>query len=137
MRSSPPRHAIASGQYTFSIPSASPASPPPPSILSGGSIRNCYAFRGVFSGAKLTGADLSGADLTGAAMEQVDFTSAKLRETRLKGATLRQAIFFKADMEGADLANADVWNASFDKALNLSGSVQEALVEPFVARDRR
>jgi uncharacterized protein YjbI with pentapeptide repeats len=70
-------------------------------------------------------------------MEQADFTNAKLKETRLKGATLRQAIFFKADMQGADLANADVWNASFDKALNMTDSVQEALVEPFVARDRR
>ena len=63
--------------------------------------------------------------------------NAKLKDTRLKGATLRQAIFFKADMQGADLANADVWNASFDKAINMTGSVQEALVEPFVARDRR
>ena len=70
-------------------------------------------------------------------MEQVDFTNAKLKATRLTGATLRQAIFFKADMEGADLANADVWNASFDKALNMADSVQEALVEPFVVRDRR
>jgi uncharacterized protein YjbI with pentapeptide repeats len=70
-------------------------------------------------------------------MEQVDFTNARLQRTRLAGATLRQAIFFKADMQGADLANADVWNASFDQALNRDDSVQEALVEPFVARDRR
>ena len=70
-------------------------------------------------------------------MELVDFTNAKLKGTRLAGATLRQAVFFKADMEGADLANADVWNASFDQARNRSDSVQEALSEPFVVRDRR
>ena len=55
----------------------------------------------------------------------------------MKGATLRQAVFFKADMKDADLANADVWNASFDRALNRGDSVQEALVEPFVVRERR
>jgi uncharacterized protein YjbI with pentapeptide repeats len=70
-------------------------------------------------------------------MEQVDFSNAKLKATRLAGAVLRQAIFFKADMDGADLANADVWNASFDQARNRDSSVQEALVEPFVVRDRR
>jgi uncharacterized protein YjbI with pentapeptide repeats len=35
--------------------------------LSGGSIRNCNALRGVFLDARLVGTDLSGADLTGAA----------------------------------------------------------------------
>ena len=41
------------------------------------------------------------------------------------------------DLHGADMANADVWNASFDRALNRDESVQEALVEPFVVRERR
>jgi len=50
---------------------------------------------------------------------------------------LRQAVFARADMAGADLANADVWNANFDQALNRGESVQDALIEPFVVRDRR
>ena len=37
----------------------------------------------------------------------------------------------------ADLANADVWNADFDNARNRPASVQEALIEPFVVRERR
>ena len=55
----------------------------------------------------------------------------------LSGATLRHAVFADADMHGADLANADVWNANFDRAQNCSDSVQEALIEPFVVRERR
>jgi len=50
---------------------------------------------------------------------------------------LRHAVFAEADMQGADLANADVWNANFDRARNRSESVQEALIEPFVVRERR
>jgi uncharacterized protein YjbI with pentapeptide repeats len=40
-------------------------------------------------------------------------------------------------MKDADLANADVWNADFDNARNRPASVQEALIEPFVVRERR
>ena len=105
--------------------------------LTGGSIQGCYALRGVFSEAKMTGADLSRADLTGAAMERVDFTRARMVGTRLLGATLRHAVFADADMKDADLANADVWNADFDNARNRPASVQEALIEPFVVRERR
>jgi uncharacterized protein YjbI with pentapeptide repeats len=93
--------------------------------------------RRVSRGAKLVGTDLSGADLTGAAAENADFTGARLVGTRLLGATLRFAVFKEADMAGADLANADVWNASFDQARNRGASVQEALIEPFVVRERR
>ncbi|MCZ7655093.1 MAG: pentapeptide repeat-containing protein [Rhodocyclaceae bacterium] len=105
--------------------------------LSGGSLRGCYAFRGVLTDAKLAGADLSGADLTGAALENADLTGAKLVGTKLLGATLRFAVFKGSNMAGADLANADVWNANFSQVSNRPPSVQEALVEPFVARERR
>jgi len=105
--------------------------------LSGGSMRGCYAFRGVLSGARLVGTDLSGADLTGAAAENADFSGARLVGTKLPGATLRFAVFKDADMAGADLANADVWNANFSQARNRPPSVQEALIEPFVVRERR
>jgi len=46
-------------------------------------------------------------------------------------------VFEDADMRDADLANADVWNATFDKSRNRPLSVQEALIEPFVVRNRR
>ena len=105
--------------------------------LSEGSIRGCYALRGVFSHARMVGTDLSGADLTGAAAEHVDFSHAVLVGTRLSGATLRHARFTKADMARAELHNADVWNADFDQALNRPSSVQDALIEPFVVRERR
>ncbi len=49
---------------------------------------------------------------------------------------LRHAVFADADMRDADLANADVWNADFDKARKRPPSVQEALIEPFVVRER-
>ena len=68
-------------------------------------------------------------------MEQADFTNAKLRTTRLKGATLRHAIFSRRTCGVADQANADVRNASFDKTINITDSVHEGLVEPFVARN--
>lgn len=40
-------------------------------------------------------------------------------------------------MRDANLTNADVWNANFSKARNRPPSVQEALIEPFVVRERR
>ena len=40
-------------------------------------------------------------------------------------------------ISGADLANADVWNANFTQAQNRPDSVQDALIEPFVVRERR
>ncbi len=40
-------------------------------------------------------------------------------------------------MAGADFANADVWGTNFDQARNRPSSVQDALIEPFVVRDRR
>ena len=105
--------------------------------ISGGSIKGCYTFRGVLLSAKLVGTDLSGADLTGAAAESADFSKARLVGTKLLGATLRHAVFTDADMAQADLANADVWNANFSGARNLPQSVQDALIEPFVVRERR
>ena len=50
---------------------------------------------------------------------------------------MRQAIFREADLSGATFANADVWGAKFDKARNIGPSLQEALVAPFVAQERR
>ena len=60
-----------------------------------------------------------------------------------KGAPVLRRRMFDADyveqldMAGADLANADVWNANFSQVSNRPASVQEALIEPFVVRDRR
>ena len=45
-------------------------------------------------------------------------------------------LFNGANLDDANFANADVWNADFEKVLNVGDSVQEALAEPFVARQR-
>lgn len=105
--------------------------------LSGGSLKNCFALRGVLLEAKMVGTDLSGADLTGATADGADFSRAKRVGTKFVGATLRHAIFSGADMTEAELANADVWEANFDQALSRPPSVSAAIIEPFVVRDRR
>lgn len=70
-------------------------------------------------------------------MEHVDFSGAKLKATKLLGASLRQTRYAQADLEGADFANADVWGADFSRSLNRPQSADDALIEPFVVRERR
>ncbi len=67
----------------------------------------------------------------------VDFSKAKLVGTRLLGATLRHARFLNADLAGANFTNADVWNADFSHSVHHPTSAEEALIEPFVVRERR
>mgnify|MGYP000971047003 FL=1 len=65
------------------------------------------------------------------------FTGARLQGTKLLGATLRRARFAQADLDGAQFTNADVWDASFSGAINRPQSADDALIEPFVVRERR
>jgi hypothetical protein len=107
-----------------------------------------------FTRARLAGRDLRGVRPAGAKLEIADLRRARLDGASLAGsnakwanftgATLRHAVFEDADMRDANpahagvwMAHAGVWNANFDKARNRPPSVQEALIEPFVVRDRR
>lgn len=70
-------------------------------------------------------------------MEGIDLSGGSPKGCYTFRGVLSGARLVDADLSGADLTGAAAEHVDFTRARNRPPSVQEALVEPFVVRERR